>query len=128
MRVHLAYVLKSLSQSDKELCGTNTGHRIQISANIKSHRPHRCVVAQAKPHGIGIVVYKTTEIDGAINVSSVVKQHSTEIALDGQRESQLRVENEELVAANRDAYVGTGAGVIWIAAYCDVALGSGAID
>src|SRR2546430_2301590 len=126
--MHLVCFLKSLSQCDEELRGTNTGHRIQVSANIKSHRPHRRVVAQAKPYGVGIVVYKTSEIDRAINVSSVIKQHATEIALDGQREPQLGVDNEELVAAYWHAYVGTGAGVVRIAAYGDVALGSGTID
>src|SRR5581483_8027193 len=98
-------ILKSLPDRDVVLQRMNAGNRIQIASDIEADGPNRSGVAQANSYRVGVIVDEAAEVDRAIDVSPVVEDDPAQRLVDVQRETEFRVQDQELPPAHRHGHI-----------------------
>jgi len=83
---------KCLSQRDEVLPGADSIHRVQIAANIKTHRTYRRRVTHSHPHSIGVAA-NVTETNAGKNISTVIKGNAAQLAEERGWKSELTVDD-----------------------------------
>src|SRR6516162_3449693 len=94
-------LLESLPDGNEVLRRTKARHWIQIASHIKPYRSNGRRITQSQADGVGIVSGEVMQIDGAVDVAPIVKNHSSQRLDDSEWESHLRIEDEQLLAAHR---------------------------
>jgi len=80
---------KRLSYGYEVLGGFDSGKRIQVVADIETHRPNRRRIPQADPNRVRVVRAEVVESDRLIYVAAVIKSHDPESLLDRYWNAQL---------------------------------------
>src|SRR5262245_41645778 len=120
--------LERLPKGDKDLCGLEPGNRAQVSTNIDSHRPYRRLIADAETNGIAVVVEQTLEVNSVVHIAAIIEDHASQTLLERYWEPSLRINDEELLASDRDSNLRrTSRGVILLRAKSGDSLWSRAI-
>src|SRR5579864_2155596 len=93
-------LLKSLPDRDVVLQWIDPGHGIQIAPNVKAHWTNRGRVTQSHSDRVAVVVDEVMDVDRAIDIASVVKDHAAERLCNSQGKARFGIQNEKLSSAH----------------------------
>src|SRR5690349_15947057 len=68
--------------------------------NVKAYRPHRRLIPQPDPDAVGIFLREQGKINFSVDVAPIVEDRSAQPFLQRNRKAQLRIEDQEHVAAD----------------------------
>src|SRR5262249_46945437 len=86
-------------------------------ADIYPYWPNGRTVSNAAAHAVGVLITKAAQPDASEYVSAVIEDGSGQLAHDLERKTQLGVQDQQLLAADRHADQRTSRKIAGIPAY-----------
>src|ERR1700730_1390264 len=122
------FLLERLPQRYEILRGFHARRGIQVVTDVNPHGANWCVIPKAETDRVGVVADKLLEINTAVNVAAVIKNHAAQAALQRNRKARFGIHYGEHVAPDWHANQRASGRIAWIAAHGHRPLRSRSVD